>query len=127
MRISDWSSDVCSSDLFWDTYRNKLVLLSLLQPEVTADVIRSLIDKGKLTGFIPTFFHGDHAAPFIAGAWARGIRDFDAEEACRLLFNNAYKEGGTRPYIGEYMRKGYISDPDVKRPHVRSEEHKSEL
>src|SRR3546814_15038326 len=37
-----------------------------------------------------------------------------------LLFNNAYKEGGTRPYIGEYMRKGYISDPDVKRPHVET-------
>src|SRR5699024_4688582 len=53
----------------WDTYRNKDVLLSLLRPKVATDVIKSLIDKGKITGFIPTFFHGDHAAAFIAGAY----------------------------------------------------------
>ena len=34
----------------WDTYRNKLVLLGLLSPEVTNDVICSLIDKGEKTG-----------------------------------------------------------------------------
>lgn len=104
----------------WDTYRNKLVLLTLISPDVTADVIRSLTDRGDLTGFIPTFFHGDHAAPFIAGALARGIRDFDAEKAFELLLNNAYKEGGTRPHINEYMAKGYISDPDVESPHVET-------
>jgi putative alpha-1,2-mannosidase len=52
----------------WDDYRNKLVLLGMLSPQVAADVIKSLIDKGEKTGgFMPTFFHGDHAAPFIAG------------------------------------------------------------
>ena len=49
----------------WDDYRNKLVLLGMLSPGVTVDVIKSLIDKGEKTGFMPTFFHGDHAAPFI--------------------------------------------------------------
>ena len=57
----------------WDTYRNKLVLLGMLSPDVTADVIQSLIDKGEKTGFMPTFFHGDHAAPFISGSYLRGI------------------------------------------------------
>src|SRR5699024_2893967 len=28
----------------WDTYRNKLVLMTILSPKVTSDVIRSLID-----------------------------------------------------------------------------------
>ncbi|KJF45273.1 GH92 family glycosyl hydrolase [Draconibacterium sediminis] len=104
----------------WDTYRNKLVLLGMLSPDVTADVIQSLIDKGEKTGFMPTFFHGDHAAPFISGSYLRGIQDYDIESAYQLLLNNATKEGGTRPHITEYIEKGYISTPEVKNPHVES-------
>lgn len=104
----------------WDTYRNKLVLLGLLAPDVTNDVIRSVINRGEKTGFIPTFFHGDHAAPFITGAYLRGIKRFDIRKAYQLLLNNAYKEGGTRPHITEYIKKGYISDPDVERPRVET-------
>ena len=105
---------------FWDTYRNKLVLLTIMRPEVTEDIIKSLIHKGGITGFIPTFFHGDHAAPFIVGAYNRGIRDFDVQKAYRLLLNNAYLEGGSRPYITEYIDKGYISDPEVAEPEVET-------
>lgn len=104
----------------WDTYRNKLVLLGLLSPDVTNDVIQSLIDKGEKTGFMPTFFHGDHAAPFIAGSYLRDIRGYDVNSAYQLLLNNATKEGGTRPYISEYMEKGYISTPEVDNPHVET-------
>ena len=104
----------------WDTYRNKLVLLSLLSPDVTADVIRSLHDRGLNTGFIPTFFHGDHAAAFIAGAYQRGVRDFDVRSTYELLLNNATKEGGTRPHILEYIEKGYISTPVVDSAHVET-------
>jgi len=100
----------------WDDYRNKLVLLGLLSPEVTADVIKSLIDKGEKTGFMPTFFHGDHAAPFIAGSYLRGIKNFDVKAAYNLLLRNATIEGGTRPHINEYMEKGYISEPDLAKP-----------
>ncbi|MFV0590307.1 MAG: GH92 family glycosyl hydrolase [Draconibacterium sp.] len=104
----------------WDTYRNKLVLLGMLSPDVTADVIQSLIDKGEKSGFMPTFFHGDHAAPFISGSYLRGIRNYDIESAYQLLLNNATKEGGTRPHIAEYIEKGYISTPEVENPHVES-------
>ncbi len=104
----------------WDTYRNKLVLLGMLSPEVTNDVIQSLIDRGEITGFIPTFFHGDHAAVFIAGSYLRGLRGFDIQGAYRLLLRNATVEGGTRPYIKEYIEKGYISTPAVENPHVET-------
>ena len=104
----------------WDTYRNKLVLLSLLSPEVTGDIIQSLIDKGTQSGFMPTFFHGDHAAPFVTQAYGKGITNFDVKKAYELLLNNAYKEGGTRPHIAEYIEKGFISDPDVENPHVET-------
>ena len=104
----------------WDTYRNKDVLLGLITPQVTLDVIKSLKDVGDKTGFIPTFFHGDHAASSIAGAYLRGIDDFDIKDTYRLLLRNANVEGGTRPFIEEYIRKGYISEPDIANPHVET-------
>ena len=104
----------------WDDYRNKLVLLGLLSPRVATDVIRSLIDRGEKTGFIPTFFHGDHAAAFIAGAYLRGLRGFDINSAYRLLLRNATVEGGPRPFITEYASKGYVSTPDIANPQVET-------
>ena len=104
----------------WDTFRNKLVLLGMLRPKVTGDIIQSLVNRGEITGFIPTFFHGDHAAAFIASSYLRGIDNFDVKKAYELLLNNAYKEGGTRPHIKEYIDKGYISDPDVKNPNTET-------
>lgn len=100
----------------WDDYRNKLILLGLLSPKVTEDVIKSLIDKGEKTGFMPTFFHGDHAAAFIAGSYMRGLRNFDVKSAYNLLLRNATIEGGTRPHIAEYASRGYISEPDIPNP-----------
>lgn len=104
----------------WDTYRNKLVLLGIVSPKVTSDVIKSLKDMGDKTGFIPTFFHGDHAAPFITGSYLRGINDFDVKGAYQLLLRNATIEGPSRPHLNEYMEKGFISDPDVEKPHVET-------
>ena len=100
----------------WDDYRNKLVLLGMLAPKVTADVIKSLIDKGEKQGFMPTFFHGDHAAAFIAGSYLRGIRNYNVKSAYNLLLRNATLENKSRPHILEYIEKGYISEPDLAKP-----------
>ena len=105
----------------WDTYRNKDVLLSMLAPQVTTDVIKSLQDIGDKTGFIPTFFHGDHAASFIAGAYQRGITDFDVQDVYRLLLRNANEPGGTRPYLTEYIQKGYVPTTEVANPEVETQ------
>jgi predicted alpha-1,2-mannosidase len=104
----------------WDDYRNKLVLLGMLSPDVSVDVIKSLIDKGEKTGFMPTFFHGDHAAPYIAGTYLRGIRGYDVKNAYNLLLRNATLESRARPYITEYMTKGFISDPNLEKPGVET-------
>lgn len=101
----------------WDDYRNKLVLLGMLSPTVSEDVIKSLIEKGdNNNGFMPTFFHGDHAAAYVAGTYMRGIRGFDVKHAYAQLLKNATVEGGTRPYITEYNDKGYIAEQDLKTP-----------
>ncbi len=105
----------------WDDYRNKLVLLGMLSPKVTEDVIQSLIDRGQVTGFMPTFFHGDHAAAFIAGSYLRGLRGYDVKAAYALLLNNATVENKkARPYLAEYIEKGYISTPVIKNPNVET-------
>jgi predicted alpha-1,2-mannosidase len=105
----------------WDDYRNKLVLLEMLSPTVAEDVISSLINRGENTGFMPTFFHGDHAAPFIAGAYLRGLRHFDVQSAYQLLLKNATVENPrARPFLDEYIEKGYISTPEVENPNVET-------
>lgn len=97
---------------FWDDHRNKLILLGLISPDVAVDVIKSICDKGeKNNGFMPTFFHGDHASTFIAGSYLRGIDGFDLEKAYRLILKNATESGrGGRVYMDEYFSRGWISD-----------------
>jgi len=104
----------------WDDYRNKLVLLGMVSPKVTEDVIKSLIDKGEKTGFMPTFFHGDHAAPFIAGSYLRGIKGFDVKSAYNLLLRNATMENKSRPRGMEYIEKGFVSEPDLADPKLET-------
>lgn len=100
---------------FWDDYRNKLILLGMLSPDVTVDVIKSITDKGeKRGGYMPTFFHGDHASTFISGTWLRGIQDFDLERAYKLILKNATVPGrGGRPYLDEYLERGWIAEKDT--------------
>ncbi|RYY26550.1 MAG: glycoside hydrolase family 92 protein [Sphingobacteriaceae bacterium] len=107
----------------WDTYRNKDVLLGLITPQVTLNVIKSMKDVGDKTGFIPTFFHGDHGASSIAGAYLRGIDNFDIKGTYQLLLRNANVGDvprPARPYVTEYLQKGYISDPDIAKPEVET-------
>lgn len=100
---------------FWDDYRNKLILLGMITPDVAVDVIKSITDKGeKRGGYMPTFFHGDHASTFVSGTYLRGIRDFDVERAYKLLLNNATVPGrGGRPYLDEYIKQGWIAEKDT--------------
>lgn len=100
---------------FWDDYRNKLILLGMITPDVAVDVIKSITDKGeKRGGYMPTFFHGDHASTFVSGTYLRGIRNFDIERAYKLLLNNATVPGrGGRPYLDEYIKQGWIAEKDT--------------
>ncbi|MCE5206124.1 MAG: GH92 family glycosyl hydrolase [Porphyromonadaceae bacterium] len=100
---------------FWDDYRNKLILLGMISPDVTTDIIKSITDKGeKKGGYMPTFFHGDHASVFVAGSWLRGITGFDLKRAYNLLLRNATVPGkGGRPYLDEYLERGWIAEKDT--------------
>lgn len=100
---------------FWDTYRNKLILLGMITPDVARDIIRSCIVRGEARGgYMPTFFHGDHASTFVAGSWLRGIRNFDLNRAYALMLKSATVPGrGGRPYLDEYLERGWIAEKDT--------------
>ena len=100
-----------SNPSFWDDYRNKLILLGMISPDVATDVIKSITDRGKIGGFMPTFFHGDHASTFVTGSYLRGIRDFDVQAAYEAMYKSATtpgKDNLMRPDIDDYIAKGYV-------------------
>ncbi|WP_424683728.1 GH92 family glycosyl hydrolase [Frateuria sp. YIM B11624] len=94
---------------FWDTGRNQIVLLMLLEPEVVQDIMRSELDMARERGYMNTSFHGDHAALMYDGAWRRGI-PFDYADAYEYLRKNATDPKGPRPYLDEYAKNGWIAD-----------------
>ena len=104
-----------SNPAFWDVYRNQLILLGMLQPDVALDVIKSTVDRGeKNGGYLPSYFHGDHASTFIIGSYLRGIDDFDLSRAYALALKSATVPGkNSRPYLQEYMDHGYITDVNL--------------
>lgn len=94
---------------FWDTGRNQIVLLMLLEPKVVQDIMRSELDRARERGYMDTSFHGDHATLMYDGAWQRGI-PFDYAAAYEYLRKNATDPAGPRPYLAEYEKNGWISD-----------------
>ncbi|SEW24415.1 GH92 family glycosyl hydrolase [Luteibacter sp. 329MFSha] len=94
---------------FWDTGRNQIALLMLLQPTVVQDIMRSELDRARERGYMNTSFHGDHAVFLYNGAWTRGI-DFDYAAAYEYLRKNATDPKGPRGYLAEYDKNGWISD-----------------
>ena len=100
---------------FWDTGRDQLVLLTLIEPDIKQDVLSSTLDMAKETGYMQTSFHGDHAVWMYLGDWQRGLH-FDWESAYEYLRKNATDINGPRRNLAEYLEKGWISDILVDHP-----------
>ncbi|MDE3144956.1 MAG: GH92 family glycosyl hydrolase [Bacteroidota bacterium] len=114
----------------WDIYRAQLPLFEILQPKLVNQLVRSLIAKGEQGGWLPIFpcwnsytaaMIGDHATAFIASAYTKGIRNYDVNEAYRLMRKNAfetatdfneYKNGMGRRALTSYIKYGYIPMDD---------------
>ncbi len=94
---------------FWDTGRNQIVLLTLLEPDVKRDILRSELDMARESGYMNTSFHGDNAVFMYLGDWERGL-DFDWAGTYEYLRKNAMDPQGPRHYLDEYMRQGWIAD-----------------
>ncbi|SEN45229.1 alpha-1,2-mannosidase, putative [Sphingomonas gellani] len=94
---------------YWDTARNQIALLELMEPDLLREVMQSELDAARERGFMNTSFHGDHAVLMYLGAMRRGI-PFDYAAAYDALRRNATDPKGPRPFLDEYVGKGWISD-----------------
>ncbi len=93
----------------WDTGRNQIVLLTLLEPDTKVNILRSELDDAREHGYMETSFHGDNAVFMYLGDWERGLK-FDWPGAYEYLRKNAMDPNGPRGYLAEYMKQGWISD-----------------
>lgn len=105
----------------WDTYRNVSTLMTLLFPERQLDIIRTMVDMYKESGWLPKWelygretltMEGDPSIPYIVDAWMRGLRDFDVETAYEAMRKGATTPGEfnlLRPDNNDYMSKGYVA------------------
>ena len=110
----------------WDTFRAVHPLLTILDPSRERDMVKSLLAMGEQGGFLPIYpawnsytseMIGDHAVAVIGDAYAKGIRGFDADEAYRLMRQNAmdspanrdlYADGRGRRALSSYLKYGYV-------------------
>lgn len=110
----------------WDTYRALHPLLTILQPKMNGDMVRSYIVKGQTGGWLPIFpmwnnytaaMVGDHGLSIIGDAIMKDIPGFDYEEAYQLMRKNAfmmnpdrqsYVDGKGRRGMESYLKYGYI-------------------
>jgi predicted alpha-1,2-mannosidase len=94
---------------FWDTGRNQIVLLTLVEPDTKVDILASTMDMAKESGYLQTSFHGDHGVFMYLGDWQRGLK-FNWEGAWEYLRKNAVDTNGPRRNLPEYLQKGWVSD-----------------
>ena len=110
----------------WDTYRALHPLLTILWPELTGNMMQSLVDKYVQGGWMPIFpcwnsytseMIGDHVCSVVTDAYLKGVRNFDVQKAWEGLRQNAYElpnsyqaycDGKGRRALTDYRTLGYI-------------------
>ncbi len=104
----------------WDTYRNLHQLMSLVYPEQQLNMVNSMLDIYKESGWLPkwelnatetTTMVGDPAGIILADTYLRGIKDFDIELAYDAMVKSAnqIESNPLRPGLKDYIEKGYLT------------------
>jgi predicted alpha-1,2-mannosidase len=100
---------------FWDTGRNQIVLLTLLEPDAKTNMLRTHLEMARESGWMHTSFYGDHAVFMYLGDWERGV-PFDYASVYPYLRKNATDPAGPRGNLAEYLEKGWVHDIFVEHP-----------
>ncbi|RXS93926.1 glycoside hydrolase family 92 protein [Silvibacterium dinghuense] len=127
----DWqSSEPYYDDYYciWDTFRTSSPLLTLISPDRQRDMIRSLIDIYRHTGYMPDARSGNdngrtqggsNSDVVIADAFVKGLKGIDYKTAFAAMVHNAevppadaQKEG--RGGLKDYNEKGYVTLADER-------------
>jgi predicted alpha-1,2-mannosidase len=112
----------------WDTFRTSSPLLTLISPDRERDIVRSLVDIYRHTGYMPDARSGNdngrtqggsNANVVVADAYLKGLKGIDYETAFAAMVHDAevppvdpQKEG--RGGLKDYNEKGYITLADER-------------
>jgi predicted alpha-1,2-mannosidase len=121
-----WKSNEPYYDDFyciWDTFRTSSPLLTMISPDRQRDIIRSLIDIYRHTGYMPDARSGNdngrtqggsNANVVVADAFVKGLKGIDFETAFAAMVHDAevppadpQKQG--RGGLKDYNQKGYVT------------------
>ena len=107
----------------WDTNRNLHPFLSLVYPELQSDMVNSMVDMAKESGWLPKWellgmetdvMVGDPATVVIADTYLRGIKDFDVIAAYKFArkASDQLQDNLLRKESEDYNRLGYVPVDD---------------
>lgn len=105
---------------FWDTFRSQFPFMNLLYPDIVSEVLQSLENIYRESGWLPEWFSpghrdcmiGSHSASIIADAYLKGIRGYNIDLLYEAIIKNTV-QAGPLSSIGrlgaqEYNDLGYI-------------------
>jgi len=107
---------------YWDTFRAAHPLYNLLYPEISAEILPSMLNAYRESGWLPAWSSpgqrqamiGNHAFSVLADAWVKGITNFDLSVAVNATIHDAH-HGGIfgmgRGEANDYDTLGYIPYP----------------
>jgi predicted alpha-1,2-mannosidase len=101
----------------WDTFRAQHPLLTILHPERSIDMVRSMLAhrRQSVHGVLPVWSHhanenwcmiGYHAVSVIADAYLKGLRGFDTDEALEAMIASATFD--RYDGLGDYRELGWV-------------------
>ncbi|RYD24188.1 MAG: glycoside hydrolase family 92 protein [Verrucomicrobiaceae bacterium] len=108
----------------WDNFRALEPLQTLLDPKQQSDKLQSYVRMYEQSGWMPSFavlwgdhacMTGNHAAPWFADSWFKGVRDFDLATAYAGLKKNSleatilpWRNGPKTSLDDFYNEHGYL-------------------
>ncbi len=107
----------------WDTYRSAQQVIDLVAPERVGDMIHSLIEDSRESGWLPKWVYahyhtnemiGDPAANVIADAVLKGlVHPADVQAAYAAVLHNATDVPANSPFEGrtglaDYVNRGFV-------------------
>ena len=113
--------DMYADNGFWDTFRAVYPLISIIDPEINASMVRGWINASKEGGWYPKWaapgyrdcMIGTHVESVVADALCKGITDFDLQAAAEASIKDAtaFSNNGAygRKGLKEYIDLGYVA------------------
>ncbi len=93
----------------WDTYKSKQPLLTLLKPQLQAEMIESELQKFDEYGWLPVGpMTGNHNIPIIVDSYMKGIQNFDVKKAYEAMRKSLFTAPYGRRDIKHYLTSKYV-------------------